>query len=144
MCHVSLIYSLLSILLLLQERALNMLRNQCANILDKDDPKKLVQQLLQWSCGELFGLLISRVDAAASHPVSHRVHALYALCNIAGAGAVPRLVGCDCGCKLISRKGTRGIVSILHGGCPGVRWLFLLDYRSCEMLFLPEEASRMC
>ncbi len=68
-----------------------MLRNQCANLPDRD-AAKLVDMLLNWSGGELSGLLIARSDPAASHPVSHRVQALYTLCNIAGAGANPLLL----------------------------------------------------
>ncbi|CAL8464825.1 g4360 [Coccomyxa elongata] len=64
-----------------QERTLNMLRNQCAHCLPPE-----VSKVLQWSGGEIYALLVSRVDLAASHPVSHRVQAIYTLVNIAAAG----------------------------------------------------------
>lgn len=63
-----------------------MLRNQCAHCLPPE-----VIKVLQWSGGEMPALLVSRVDPAASHPVSHRVQALYTLVNIAAAGAAPVL-----------------------------------------------------
>lgn len=64
-----------------------MLRNHCAHCLPPE-----VSKVLQWSGGEIYSLLVSRVDPAASHPVSHRVQAIYTLVNIAAAGAFPPFV----------------------------------------------------
>ena len=71
----------------LQERALNLLRNQTAHCYEPE-----LRKVLDWAGGELLPLMVSRVDPAASHPAGHRIQALYTLVNVAASGVWDMLV----------------------------------------------------
>lgn len=59
-----------------------MLRNLLAHCESAD-----VKRVLEWSQGQICEQFITRVNPAAAHPSSQRVHALYSLVNIAAAGS---------------------------------------------------------